>query len=43
MYILRWVVSDELDLRSLDQCALVCRGFYLCARDSYIWKSACER
>ncbi|XKL62284.1 hypothetical protein PGB90_002117 [Kerria lacca] len=43
MYIWRWVVSDELDLRSLDQCALVCRGFYLCARDSYIWKSACER
>ncbi|XP_065215666.1 F-box only protein 9 [Planococcus citri] len=43
MYILRWVVSDELDLRSLDQCALICRGFYLYARDPHIWKSACQR
>lgn len=43
MYILRWVVSDELDLRSLEQCSLISRGFYLCARDSCLWKSACIR
>lgn len=43
LYILRWVVSRDLDLRSLEMFSQVCRGFYLCARDSEIWKSACER
>uniref|UniRef100_A0A8C9RYI2 F-box only protein 9 n=1 Tax=Scleropages formosus TaxID=113540 RepID=A0A8C9RYI2_SCLFO len=32
MYIFRWVVSSELDLRALEQLSLVCRGFYVCAR-----------
>uniref|UniRef100_A0A8C9G084 F-box only protein 9 n=1 Tax=Pavo cristatus TaxID=9049 RepID=A0A8C9G084_PAVCR len=32
MYIFRWVVSSDLDLRSLEQLSLVCRGFYICAR-----------
>lgn len=32
MYIFRWVVSSELDLRALEQLSLVCRGFYICAR-----------
>nr|XP_045016734.1 F-box only protein 9 isoform X4 [Jaculus jaculus] len=32
MYIFRWVVSNDLDLRSLEQLSLVCRGFYICAR-----------
>uniref|UniRef100_A0A670I2G9 F-box only protein n=1 Tax=Podarcis muralis TaxID=64176 RepID=A0A670I2G9_PODMU len=31
MYIFRWVVSSDLDLRSLEQLSLVCRGFYICA------------
>uniref|UniRef100_A0AAY4DV29 F-box only protein 9 n=1 Tax=Denticeps clupeoides TaxID=299321 RepID=A0AAY4DV29_9TELE len=30
MYIFRWVVSCDLDLRALEQLSLVCRGFYIC-------------
>uniref|UniRef100_A0A3B4BJV5 F-box only protein 9 n=1 Tax=Periophthalmus magnuspinnatus TaxID=409849 RepID=A0A3B4BJV5_9GOBI len=40
MYIFRWVVSSELDMRALEQLSLVCRGFYICA-DPEIWRSAC--
>ncbi|XP_066581169.1 F-box only protein 9 [Prorops nasuta] len=42
-YILRWVVSSELDLRSLEMFSRVCRGFYVSARDSEIWRLACVR
>lgn len=41
--ILRWVVSCNLDLRSLEQCSMVCKGFYLCARDTEIWRLACNK
>lgn len=41
LYILRWVVSMDLDLRSLDQCSMVSKGFYICAKDEEIWKLAC--
>ncbi|NP_989005.1 F-box only protein 9 [Xenopus tropicalis] len=34
MYIFRWVVSSDLDLRALEQLSLVCKGFYICARYS---------
>lgn len=43
LYILRWVVSKDLDLRSLEMFSRVCRGFYLCARDPEIWRLACLR
>lgn len=43
LIILRWVVSSHLDLRSLEQCAMTSKGFYLCARDVEIWKSACVK
>ncbi|XP_043992043.1 F-box only protein 9 [Gambusia affinis] len=43
MYIFRWVVSSELDMRALEQLSLVCRGFYISARDPEIWRSACLR
>uniref|UniRef100_A0A182JVW9 F-box domain-containing protein n=1 Tax=Anopheles christyi TaxID=43041 RepID=A0A182JVW9_9DIPT len=43
LYILRWVVSNDLDLKSLERFASVCRGFYLLARDSEIWRHACMR
>ncbi|KAF5286168.1 hypothetical protein FQR65_LT12926 [Abscondita terminalis] len=43
LYILRWVVSSEVDMRSLEVCSMVCRGFYLCSRDSEIWRLACIR
>lgn len=41
LYILRWVVSSNLDMRSLEQCSMVCKGFYLIARDTEIWRLAC--
>lgn len=41
MLILRWVVSDQLDLRALEQFGSVCRGFYLLSRDPEIWRLAC--
>ncbi|CAJ1067520.1 F-box only protein 9 [Xyrichtys novacula] len=43
MYIFRWVVSTDLDMRALEQLSSVCRGFYICARDPEIWRSACIR
>lgn len=43
MYICKWIISSELDMRSLEQLALVCRGFYLCARDQELWRLACLR
>lgn len=43
LLILKWVVSSHLDLRSLEQCAMASKGFYLCARDPEIWKLACKR
>ncbi|XP_015430190.1 PREDICTED: F-box only protein 9 [Dufourea novaeangliae] len=41
LYILRWVVSSELDMRSLEMFSRVCRGFYISARDTEIWRLAC--
>lgn len=43
VYIFRWVVSDHLDLRSLEQLSQVCKWFYACARDESLWRSACLR
>lgn len=43
LYILKWVVSNELDLKSMERFSRVCRGFYLLARDAEIWKRACVR
>lgn len=42
-YILRWVVSVDLDMKSLENFSEVCRGFYLAARDEGIWRSACQK
>lgn len=43
MFILRWVVSSDLDILSLEAVSKVCRGFYLCARDPELWHMACMR
>lgn len=43
LYILKWVVSNELDLKSMERFSRVCRGFYLLARDAEIWRRACVR
>jgi len=42
-YILKWVVSADLDLKSLESCSQVCRGFYLAARDQEIWRQVCSK
>ena len=39
--ILKWVVSSELDLCSLESFSKVCRGFYLASRSSDIWRLMC--
>ncbi|GAB0097815.1 F-box only protein 9 [Sergentomyia squamirostris] len=41
--IFKWVISRDLDMRSLDQLSRVCKGFYICARDSELWRQACSR
>ncbi|XP_033097435.1 F-box only protein 9-like [Anneissia japonica] len=43
LYIFRWVVSDELDLRSLEQLSCVSQGFYVCSRDPEIWRLSCQK
>lgn len=43
LLIFRWVVSRDLDIRSLEMCSMVCRGFYVGARDSEIWRLICKR
>ncbi|SPP81398.1 F-box only protein 9 [Drosophila guanche] len=43
MRILRWVVSSQLDMRSLEQCSAVCKGFYVYARDEELWRLACVK
>ncbi|XP_072038029.1 F-box only protein 9-like [Amphiura filiformis] len=41
LILFRWVVSSDLDLRSLEQLSMVCRGFYVCARDPELWRESC--
>ncbi|XP_068156807.1 F-box only protein 9 [Drosophila tropicalis] len=41
--IFRWVVSAQLDMRSLEQCAAVSKGFYVYARSEEIWRLACVK
>ncbi|RDD43671.1 F-box only protein 9 [Trichoplax sp. H2] len=43
MYIFKWVVSSEVDMRSLEQLSMVSRGFYICARDPILWRLACYK
>ncbi|CAO1443221.1 unnamed protein product [Diamesa tonsa] len=43
LFILKWVVSNQLDFRSLESFSCVCKGFYLISRDASIWKTACKK
>jgi len=43
MLILKWVVAEHLDMRSLDSFSAVCKGFYVCGRDPEIWRLACAK
>ncbi|XP_065886479.1 F-box only protein 9-like [Dysidea avara] len=41
--ILRWTVSSDLHLQCLEQVSMVCKGFYLLARQPSIWRLACTK
>lgn len=41
LIISQWIVSNELDVLALEKSALVCKGFYLCARDPKLWRLIC--
>lgn len=41
LLILKWLVSNDLDFKSLERFGRVCKGFYLLSRDQEIWKLAC--
>ncbi|XP_062125445.1 LOW QUALITY PROTEIN: F-box only protein 9 [Drosophila sulfurigaster albostrigata] len=43
MNILRWVVSSQLDMHSLEQFAAVCKGCYIYGRDEELWRLACSK
>lgn len=43
LVILKWLVSSELDFKSLERFGRVCKGFFLLSRDQEIWKLACAR
>ena len=43
IYVLKWLVSSELDFRSLENFGAVCKGYYLLARDPETWKIGCMK
>jgi len=43
IHIFKWVVSSDLDVKSLESVSGVCRGFYLASRSSDLWRPICLR
>ena len=43
LLILKYVVSNDLDMKSLERFGRVCKGFFLLSRDPEIWKLACYK
>ncbi|XP_065652254.1 F-box only protein 9 isoform X4 [Hydra vulgaris] len=41
--IIRWIVSLDLDIKSLERLSLVCKWFYTCVRDEDLWKTICKK
>lgn len=41
LLILKYVVTNDLDMKSLERFGRVCKGFFLLSRDPEIWKLAC--
>lgn len=39
--VFKWIVTSDMDMKSLENLSQVCRGFYLCARDEEIWRHVC--
>ncbi|KAK2711549.1 F-box only protein 9-like [Artemia franciscana] len=42
-YIIRWVVSSDLDLKSLCNLSRVCKGFFALSEKPDLWKRICWR
>lgn len=43
LHVLKWLVSSDLDFKSLERFGQVCKGFYLLSRDQEVWKLACVK
>lgn len=43
LLILKYVVSNDLDMKSLERFGRVCKGFFLLSRDPEIWRLACQK
>ncbi|XP_064393152.1 F-box only protein 9-like isoform X2 [Halichondria panicea] len=41
--IVQWVVSAQLDMRSLEIVSMTCRALYCLAREPHLWRMACRR
>lgn len=42
-YILRWLVSDKLDVVALYNWSLVCKEFHSLSEDEILWHAVCQR
>lgn len=42
-YIFKWVVTEDLDVFSLETLSEVCRGFYISSRDEELWRRICQK
>lgn len=43
MLILKYVVSNDLDVKSLERFGMCCKGFLILSRDEEIWRLACHK
>lgn len=43
IFILKWLVSSDLDFKSLENFGSVCKGYFLLARDPETWKIGCMK
>lgn len=43
LLILKFVVSNDLDLRSLERFGMACKGFFILSRENELWRKACEK
>lgn len=43
LLILKFVVSNDLDMKSLERFGRTCKGFFLLSRENEIWRKACEK
>lgn len=43
IHILKFVISNDLDMRSLERFGETCKGFFLLSRENELWRKACEK